>query len=72
MCDLDFDESPKVWSDTRHRARKERRCDACGGLIRVGEYEASQGDCIAEQFADDYKAACALVLLRVTADGGEQ
>lgn len=37
MCDISFDETCDVFSETRQKARKSYRCDCCGGTIQRGE-----------------------------------
>jgi len=38
MCEIDIGERADVWDDTLvNRARKERRCDMCYGLISRGD-----------------------------------
>lgn len=36
-CSCDYDVST-VWSETKHKARKEYRCTECNGHIRKGEH----------------------------------
>ena len=37
MCEMTNDGwEPKVWSESRRKARKEHRCESCRGTIRVG------------------------------------
>lgn len=38
MCAYDGDEPADVWNETRPRARKEHRCEECGGAIPKGVF----------------------------------
>ena len=66
-CDVDYD-GPRCSMNTEPKARKEHRCDHCGGIIKPGErYEKYQGiDYEGRPFCDKMCADCRFWLNETT------
>lgn len=70
MCDLSYEETTKVWTQTWRRARKEHRCEGCQRAIKPGSrycitfsvfdgYASSEKSCrpctaLAERFGKEH------------------